>query len=84
MSFDEKKWAVQAMQVQDACNLSGVLISFSKMLSEMNDDNYDTLKKQTHPCTILFTSKVESLVRSEAPGAFSKAWSWAKDKAGAS
>lgn len=76
--FDEKKWAKGALLVQDACNLSGVLHSFSKMLGDMHDAGLDTTQKNKHPLSILFSSKVESLTGSSSMQVFSNAYEWAK------
>lgn len=76
--FDEKKWANDAILVQDACNLSGVAISFARMLREMCDADMDTTKRNTHPLSILFSSKIASLTGSESMLQFSKAYEYAK------
>ena len=80
--FNLAKWAKDAIQVQDACNLSGVIHSFSRMLTEMNDAGFDTYAKNRHPCSVLFSSKVASLTSSESPSEFSKAYTQAKVMAG--
>ncbi len=64
-----------ALIVQDACNLSGVVHSFSKhmqTLSDMGIDNTD--EKNRHPVCILFSSKIASLTGSEDFSNFSRAY----------
>lgn len=64
-----------ALIVQDACNLSGVVHSFSKhmqTLSDMGIDNTDD--KNRHPICVLFSSKIASLTGSENFKDFSRAY----------
>jgi hypothetical protein len=81
-TFDEKKWAKDALLVQDACNLSGVAHSFSRMLREMSDANMGTDARNTHPLSLLFSSKIASMTGSESMLQFSKAYEYAKKMAG--
>lgn len=79
----EKRWAQDAMCVQDACNLSGVVISWGKILSEMTAAGYDTAGKERHPVTILFASKVDSLVnRGQMDADFREAYRACFERAG--
>ena len=61
-TFDEKKWATIALQIQIACNLSGVASSLQEMMHEMCLAGWDNRKRDNHPCTILIVSKIHSLV----------------------
>lgn len=55
----------RAIDVQDACNLSGVAISFAgvmkKICAEANKVGEGTEWKNTHPISILYTNKMASL-----------------------
>lgn len=64
-----------ALIVQDACNLSGVVHSFSRhmqTLCDMGIDNTDD--RNRHPVCILFSSKIASLSGSEDFKNFSRAY----------
>ena len=63
-----------ALMIQDACNLSGVVHSWATILSEMVKDGMDTETIWHHPINILFSSKVASLTGSENFDNFSKAY----------
>ena len=60
-TFDVKKWANSALQVQDACNLSGVVASFARMTHEMRESGMGTSECNQHPLTRLFVDKLLSL-----------------------
>lgn len=49
-----------AMQVQDACNLSGVLHSWAEAQSAVRSDTRWSFRR--HPVNVLFASKVASLL----------------------
>lgn len=72
--------AKDAIDVQDACNLSGVVHSYSKALSELwkvaDFLGEGTDWVNTHPVAILYASKVGSLtgIGSGSFSAFSEAW----------
>lgn len=57
----------QALQVQDACNLSGVLYSWAEAMRELRDmdPDHDTEFYNTHPLNVLYASKVSSLTGCE-------------------
>lgn len=55
------EWAKQALQVQDACNLSGVLHAWSRIASEMVHASIDTDGIRRHPVSVLFSDKVSDL-----------------------
>lgn len=50
-----------ALFCQDACNLSGVLYSFSRHMKTLCDEIPDTKSRNTHPVAKLFASKIASL-----------------------
>ena len=61
-----KHAASSAIQVQDACNLSGVVMSWSNILSESLWPMARALNKGTawvnkHPINVLFTDKVAAM-----------------------
>lgn len=54
-----------AIIIQDACNLSGIVHTFSqvmhKICNEANKNGYGTDWKNRHPISVLFASKIASL-----------------------
>lgn len=63
-----------ALQVQDACNLSGVLHSFLRNVQELRDMDLSSEDINRHPVSVLFSSKVASLTGSESATTFHKAY----------
>lgn len=70
--------AREALLVQDACNLSGVVLGFGRavvrlrrLLEETNECSTDKVNR--HPVCVLWANKIESLTGSE----FSQAYRWA-------
>ena len=64
-----------ALIVQDACNLSGVVRSFSKHMQTLCDMGIDnTRDRNRHPVCVLFSSKIASLTGSEDFSNFSRAY----------
>lgn len=59
--MDIKQAASDAIAVQDACNLSGVVHSFLDAIQAIREVNSDTLFVNTHPIVTLFLSKLASL-----------------------
>jgi hypothetical protein len=61
----EQQLAKLALQVQDACNLSGVVHSFSGVMTDLwalaNEKNKGTDWVNGHPVARAFASKIESL-----------------------
>jgi hypothetical protein len=62
--MDLQKWARDALLVQDACNLSGIAHSFSRLMHEMCEAGYDTHERNTHPITLMFVDKMFDLAAS--------------------
>ncbi len=67
----------RAVDVQDACNLSGVVNSFSSVLSKIWEecrkvDGRGTMWVNEHPISILYSSKIASLSGSEVSARFAK------------
>jgi len=58
-----------AIFIQDACNLSGVVLAFAKVMhkicEESNRNGKGTDWKNTHPIAVLYASKIASLTNSE-------------------
>jgi hypothetical protein len=82
-----KDLAKEAYDVQNACNLSGVVHSFSRVMTDLREiaraEGWEgTEKLNTHPVTIMFSSKIASLCGSESAVEFSKAYGWVKDTIG--
>jgi hypothetical protein len=78
--------AKEAILVQDACNLSGVIHSFSRVLTELREilvrldpDKFSTEVLNRHPISVMYSSKIASLTGSENGLAFSHAYGWCKD-----
>ncbi len=71
-----KDLAKSALNVQGACNLTGVVHSFSKILTELRalepDKGTDYFNR--HPISVLFSSKIASLTYSDSGAEFSKAY----------
>jgi len=61
----------EALWVQDACNLSGVVHSFSTIMSKIKGS---TEERNKHPIAVLFSSKIASLTGSDNGLEFSKAY----------
>lgn len=73
-----------AMLIQNACNLSGVLRTWVRHLATLNDiardQNLGTDWVNHHPINILFASKVASLTGCESSGVFSQAYQAAQEQ----
>ena len=53
--------AREAIQVQDACNLSGVAHGFSKAMSDLRSMGLDSSACAQHPITLVWIDKLASL-----------------------
>jgi hypothetical protein len=66
MSRTIEQLAQEALNVQNACNLSGVVHSFSSVISDLwliaNQNNQGTKWINEHPISILFADKIAQLV----------------------
>ena len=73
-----------AMMVQDACNLSGVLLTWAdktdRIWEDVRSNGSGTDGFNRHPINLLFASKVASLTGESMDG-FHEAWACAKAKA---
>jgi hypothetical protein len=80
-----KDLAQLALNVQDACNLSGVVHSFSGVITDVRanleaEGKGGTDAVNQHPICVLFSSKIASLTNSETSSTFSLAYEWAKNE----
>ena len=73
-----------AIVVQDACNLSGVVHSFSRAITRLRElfpsEGTDFFNR--HPISVMYASKIESLTGSGSMERFSKAYDECKQLAG--
>jgi hypothetical protein len=80
MARSLKELALEALAVQDACNLSGVAHSFSRAMRELRD--MDAEPWNGHPIMILWASKIASLTHCEDQVTFAKAYAACRELAG--
>lgn len=78
-----KDLAREALDIQDACNLSGVVHAFSRCMTELRplleaEGKFSTDKLNNHPIAVLYSSKIASLTMSEDK--FSSAYNWVCDQ----
>lgn len=66
-----KKDYQDALTVQDACNLSGVVHAFAEILTRMEGD---TRTRNTHPISKLFADKIADLAQVRSTSDYSKAY----------
>lgn len=81
-----KEMAQQALDVQNASNLSGVVHTFSNIISEVryrleSEGKKSTDKVNQHPICILFSDKIAHLTGTQFLGhdEVTKAYKWAHD-----
>jgi hypothetical protein len=63
-----KDLANEAINVQDACNLSGVAHGFSRAMSDLCGHGLDTDARNTHPVAILWSDKIAHLTGTQNIG----------------
>jgi hypothetical protein len=70
--------ARDALAVQNACNLSGVVFGFARTMESLcelaTEGGHGTDWKNTHPIAVLWSSKIASLTGSENSLDFSAAY----------
>lgn len=73
------KLAQDAIDVQDACNLSGVVRGFVRAIDDLRKlmPTLDTSGVRYHPISVLWANKIADLTGSERDMAFSHAYDWA-------
>lgn len=74
-----KQLAEEAVLVQDACNLSGVVHAFSQAMRDLREiarrEGWEsTARLNQHPIAVLYSSKIASLTGSEQEHSFKYAW----------
>lgn len=79
-----KELAALALNVQDACNLSGVAHSFSEIVTEIRmhleaEGKGGTDNVNQHPICVLFINKLSSLSHAEDVSSFTHAYNWASE-----
>jgi glutamate dehydrogenase/leucine dehydrogenase len=58
-----KKDFQDAVEVSNACNASGVIVSLAEMMSRINDECRELhVERDTHPVMIMFVGKIDQLV----------------------
>lgn len=56
----------EALEIQDACNLYALAHRFSGVLSDLRANGvYDSESLRSHPVTVLWVNKIDSLVQSD-------------------
>jgi hypothetical protein len=75
--------AKEALQVQDAVNLTGVAQSFARAMKRLMrlEPSMGTLSLNTHPIAVLWADKIRSLTGNQSASVFSKAYAWCAEKA---
>lgn len=53
-----------AIDVQSACNLSGIVFSFAEVMQRICNDAYGTEARNTHPIAVLFAEQIHFLTGS--------------------
>jgi len=61
-----KQLAQDAIDVQDACNLSGVVYGFARAMESLCEHVSSSAERNTHPVAVLWASKIASLTRCES------------------
>lgn len=77
--------AKEAIDVQDACNLSGVVHSFSRVMTELREllskeEGFSTDKLNQHPICVMFSNKIAILCDSESAVKFNRAYEFCKEQ----
>lgn len=74
--------AREALQVQDAVNLSGVVHSFSKVMSQLHElyPEEGTEFFNTHPIAILWADKIRWLTKAMEHSEVMAAYTWANQQ----
>ena len=78
-----KELCQEAVAVQDACNLSGVVHSFSRVMTDLRAalPSAGTADINRHPVSVMFASKIASLTYCESSSEFSNAYDFCKETA---
>ena len=82
MSRTVRELAREAIQVQDACNLSGVAHSFAKAMSDLGEHTNGTDERNRHPIVRVYLDKMCDLTGVGICGeAFSDSWAKVREMA---
>jgi hypothetical protein len=84
MSKTIKQLAQEALDVQNACNLCGVVQSFARAMIDLGEHTKGTDERNTHPISVLWADKVAHLTGTQSFGndVVTKAYSICHDLAG--
>lgn len=83
-----KELAQEALDVQNACNLSGVVHGFARAMGDLMAHTKSTDERNQHPIAILWADKVAHLTGTQSFGCYvcnggrdpvTQAYSWAHD-----
>jgi myo-inositol-1-phosphate synthase len=69
-----KELAQKSIEVQDACNLSGVVHGFSRAMESLCKHIGNTEERNQHPISVMWASKIESLTQCSGYMVFTKAY----------
>jgi hypothetical protein len=77
--------AKEALDVQDTCNLSGVVHSFSRVMTELRPHCSGTGQLNTHPICVLFADKIRDLTHHGEVGVdwmdtVGNSYNWCRDQ----
>ena len=81
----EERIATEALQIQNACNLSGLVFAFAsamQVICELSHrgGNAGTEFKNRHPVVVMWVSKLDSLSGASDMDIFSKAMTWCEER----
>jgi hypothetical protein len=84
MSKTIKQLAQEALDVQNACNLCGVVQSFARAMIDLGEHTKGTDERNTHPISVLWADKVAHLTGTQSFGndVVTKAYNVVHDLAG--
>lgn len=68
MTMTIDQWAKDALQVQDASNLNGVVNSYREFLNQCIDEGLGNDHRHHHPVSVAFAYKIASLCGMEPLG----------------
>ena len=78
-----KQLMQEALDVQNACNLSGVVHSFARAITDLRENGItDTDSIRSHPVCVMYSSKIASMTHSDDPVMFSNAYGDCVDSRG--
>lgn len=63
-----KELAKEVLAVQDACNLSGVALSFGRAMVDLGEHTNGTDERNKHPISVLWADKIAHLTGTQEIG----------------